>query len=332
MMKMLGIRGAEAAKLCAVGFAVVLLTALPASAAQAFSGAFFPTQSTGNRGSDVKAIQYLLVHRGYAAQPTGFFGSVTDGAVRAFQRNAGLAVTGRVTPSTWAKLVVTLRRGSSGDAVKALQTLLNEKRSAGLSLSGYFGEGTRSAVMTFQRHVGLTVDGVAGTSVWRNLAWHYEYPAFARASLCDYTDPSGNGTAANWGTGAAIGQIQAAAEVAYGRRLGPIAIGDISREHGGEIDGHASHEDGLDVDIRPVRYDRAQCRYGTFYYRSSYDRAATRELVRAIRATASGHVRLIYFNDPVLVREGLTIAYPNHDGHLHIRYCEAYHPDSRYDC
>ena len=62
------------------------------------------------------------------------------------------------------------------------------------------------------------------------------------------------------------------------------------------------------------------------YRWTTYDRAATRDLIKAIRATASGHVKLIYFNDPVLIREGLTTWYSGHDDHLHIRYCEKIHP------
>ena len=62
---------------------------------------------------------------------------------------------------------------------------------------------------------------------------------------------------------------------------------------------------------------------------SSYDRTATRALIKAIRAAAPGHVKLIYFNDPVLIREGLTTRYTGHDDHLHIRYCEPGYPVAR---
>ena len=33
-------------------------------------------------------------------------------------------------------------------------------------------------------------------------------------------------------------------------------------------------------------------------------------------------MKLIYFNDPVLISEGLTTWYTGHDDHLHVRYCE----------
>ena len=68
------------------------------------------------------------------------------------------------------------------------------------------------------------------------------------------------------------------------------------------------------------------------YRWSTYDRAATRDLIKAIRATAPGHVKLIYFNDPVFIREGLVSWYAGHDDHLHVRYCERTHPLAAYDC
>jgi murein endopeptidase len=126
--------------------------------------------------------------------------------------------------------------------------------------------------------------------------------------------------------------LEDAAIASFGGGHGKVAVGDIGLEHGGEIAGHASHEVGLDVDIRPVRRDRAQCSTGTTWQSSTYDRAATRALVQAIRSHARGHVRLIFFNDPVLIDEGLTTPFPNHDNHLHIRYCETVHPNSSYVC
>jgi peptidoglycan hydrolase-like protein with peptidoglycan-binding domain len=296
-----------------------------AAPAQAAPNAFFHTQRRGNRGVDVRAIQLLL-----NITADGSFGPITDNAVRRFQAARGLTVDGIVGPQTWGALTPTVRRGSSGNAVRAVQTLLNAKRNAGLALDGNFGPLTESAVRTFQRHMGLSADGVVGPITWRHLVWHYDYPNFGTA-MCD-KDPDGNGNA-NWGTAAAIGQLEAAVSSFAGTRNGPAPLGDIGFEHGGDIPGHASHEVGLDMDIWPIRLDGAQCSTGRITWRSSqYDRAATRALVQAIRSTAPGHVKLIFFNDPQLIREGLTQAYPNHDDHLHVRYCERGHPNSSYRC
>ena len=43
-------------------------------------------------------------------------------------------------------------------------------------------------------------------------------------------------------------------------------------------------------------------------------------------------MKLIYFNDPVLIKEGLVRPYSGHDDHLHIRYCEKIHFSAAYDC
>ena len=41
---------------------------------------------------------------------------------------------------------------------------------------------------------------------------------------------------------------------------------------------------------------------------------------------------MIYFNDPVLIREGLATWYSGHDDHIHVRFCEKIHPIAIYDC
>ncbi|KKU75028.1 MAG: Peptidoglycan-binding domain 1 protein [Candidatus Yanofskybacteria bacterium GW2011_GWA1_48_10] len=57
---------------------------------------------------------------------------------------------------------VTLRRGSSGATVSALQTLLNQEINAGLSADGKFGPKTKAAVINYQRANGLVADGLVG--------------------------------------------------------------------------------------------------------------------------------------------------------------------------
>lgn len=316
---------------CLLVAAVVAATVIPASPAFGFAGAFFPTQNSGNRGADVAAIQYLLNHHGQTVSVTGTFGSATVSAVRAFQSSKGLGIDGIVGPATWGALVVTLREGSTGMAVRAVQAQLNAKRRLGLAVDGVFSAAVRGAVVSFQTHAGISADGIVGPMTWKNLVWHYDYPDFG-AGICD-KDPDGNGTAANWATGAALGQLEAAVRSFGTTGQGLVPLGDAGFEHGGDIPGHASHEVGLDVDVWPIRTDNAQCTAGRITWQSAtYDRAATRQLVQAIRSAAPGHIRLVFFNDPVLIGEGLTTSQANHDNHLHIRYCEVIHPDSLYDC
>ena len=309
-----------------VGLALLLL-AIAVQPAAALSDSY-PHESRGGRGVNVKALQHLLRHHRIMVSVTGVFDVSTIAAVQTFQRSRGLADHGHADTATWTAIRVPVSLGARGEAVLALQRLLNEKRLSKLDLNGVFDQATRSAVVTFQRHAGLSVTGAAAPTTWRALLAHLELPVWG-SRLCDYS--VGNGKA-NWGTSSAIGQLQAAADRVSGMGHGRVGLGDIGFEHGGDIPGHMSHEQGLDVDLRPMRRAKDQCTWGTNWRLSSYDRAATRDLVRAIRATAPGHVKLIYFNDPVLIEEGLTRWYTGHDDHLHVRYCERVHPVAAYDC
>jgi peptidoglycan hydrolase-like protein with peptidoglycan-binding domain len=313
----------------------LVLVALVASAGPvaAVSGIAWPTQSLGDRGTDVLAIQYLLRARpGVVAVPPadGHFRSTTDVAVRAFQGTHGLVPNGVVAWATWGGLIQRLGRGAIGDAVRALQVELVEKVRAPIPVSGSFGAATEAAVIAFQRHMGLARTGVVDTATWRALAWHFELPRFSPTSLCDYS--VGNGPA-NWGTAEAIASLEAVGRTVSALGYGRVAVGDVSFELGGPIPGHESHRVGLDVDVRPLRRANDQCSVaGTTWRSTAYDRAATRTMIQKLRAYAPGHIKLIWFNDPVLIGEGLTTWHTGHDDHLHVRFCEATHPLAAYDC
>jgi peptidoglycan hydrolase-like protein with peptidoglycan-binding domain len=306
---------------------LLLLATAPASALSTY----YPVQSLGNRGADVRVLQSLLRAAGRDAPDSAVFGASTKSAVVAHQKARGLPATGVVDDPTWRTLTPKLSVGSSGEAVRGLQRLINDKRGAGLTISGTYGSSTRDAVTAFQRHMtSSSGTGAMDAYTWRRLLWHFQRPVWGSSSgLCDYS--VGNGTA-NWGTGAAIGQLRSATKRIYDAGYGRVALGDIGFEHGGDIPGHETHEHGLDVDVRPMRDAKNQCTYGTSYTQTAYNRSATRALIKAIRAAAPGHVKVIYFNDPVLIGEGLTKRYPGHDNHLHIRYCEAWHPLAAYRC
>ena len=62
----------------------------------------------GDQGKSVKSLQILLIGNQYncgAKGSDGIFGSATDRAVRAFQKDHGLAVDGIVGTKTWEKLL-----------------------------------------------------------------------------------------------------------------------------------------------------------------------------------------------------------------------------------
>jgi hypothetical protein len=311
----------------AVVLALSLAAALPVSA---HPRAQFPVQSSGDRGADVVALQHLLRARGRSVSVSGFFGTETRGALQAFQTQVGLGSTGVANVATWEALVPNLSQGSTGEAVLALKKELNAKHKAGLGLGSSFDAATRDAVRSFQAHIGLSANGVVDKTTWRNLVWHYMRPDFSRASLCNY---NGGSTRADWGTASAVAHLASAADLFRSRAAGVVAIGDISFEHGGDINLHQTHEDGLDIDIALIRLDGRQCSNpGISYTSGQYDRADTRRLLQAIRDSLGGHLKLIYFNDPQMINERLSQRFANHDDHIHVRLCEPSHAKAIYTC
>ncbi|WP_116210666.1 peptidoglycan-binding domain-containing protein [Streptomyces olivoreticuli] len=153
--------------LVAAMFAALLAALLAAPAAQAAS---WPTVHNGDRGDSVTTVQYLLAAHGYETGADGAFGPGTEDKVKGFQGANGLTpVDGIVGPDTWSKLIVTVRQGDKGDAVKALQVQLNA-HGGGLAVDGAFGAGTDSKVRGFQQAKGLNpVDGIVGPATWAAL-------------------------------------------------------------------------------------------------------------------------------------------------------------------
>jgi peptidoglycan hydrolase-like protein with peptidoglycan-binding domain len=126
----------------------------------------------GVNGADVRVLQHALDDLGYnVGGIDGFFGSRTDAGVRGFQSANGLAVdgvVGRVTKTAIAGLMrndtgtEVLSLGSRGDEVRKLQTLLNRNGFDAGTPDGVFGPITLRAVLSFQAHQKLWVDGLVG--------------------------------------------------------------------------------------------------------------------------------------------------------------------------
>ncbi|MGW0792376.1 peptidoglycan-binding protein [Streptomyces sp. NPDC002911] len=135
----------------------------------------YTTQKTGSQGPQVTAVQTLLNQQGYTAGTAdGTFGTLTDSAVRAFQKARGLGADGVVGPRTWTALLSagttpTLVAGASGDAVKRLQRALTAALGRTVSVDGSFGTDTDKAVRDYQNARKLSVDGSVGPDTWKAL-------------------------------------------------------------------------------------------------------------------------------------------------------------------
>jgi peptidoglycan hydrolase-like protein with peptidoglycan-binding domain len=139
----------------------------------------WPLVRRGHQDHPVKTLQYLLRARGHTVAVDGIFGPKTDAAVRAFQQQKGLAVDGIVGPNTWSALIITVKKGSQGDAVRGVQEEfqfrnLSGDPSTGLQVDGIFGPRTDAAVRGFQDALhqdipSVAVDGIVGPITWRAL-------------------------------------------------------------------------------------------------------------------------------------------------------------------
>jgi peptidoglycan hydrolase-like protein with peptidoglycan-binding domain len=130
--------------------------------------ATWPVLKEGDRDSEesngVLKVQLLLRQRGFSLNADQIFGPITAGRVRDFQKSKNLAVDGIVGSQTWPALIVQVKKGSSGDAVRAVQSQFRS-----LSRDGVFGPKTDERVRQFQDDSGLAVDGIVGPNTWRTL-------------------------------------------------------------------------------------------------------------------------------------------------------------------
>ena len=133
----------------------------------------WPYVRPGNRGERVVGVQYLLQQKGYAVAATGYYGTVTTGAVKKFQRSRGLNPSGNVGPSTWDRLIVVVQRGNSGPAVRAVQHSMRFAYGFRYQqVTGYFGAQTQTVVRAFQRGSKLPVTGVVTPQTWQTIIWY----------------------------------------------------------------------------------------------------------------------------------------------------------------
>ncbi len=126
-----------------------------------------------------------------------------------------------------------------------------------------------------------------------------------------------------WGTDRLVRVVLSVA-TAYHQahpRAPRMAVGDLSRPQGGDFGpqfgyiGHASHQNGLDVD---VYYPRADGRERAPRDASEIDRALSQELVDRFLA-AGASVIFVGPNTGLRGPPGRVQALTHHDNHLHVR-------------
>ena len=155
----------------------------------------------GSIGMEVRLVQFWLrlAADNYSGLTTvtvdGSYGPATVSAVTAFQNEFALAADGVTGRSTWNKLkevalavankivdynvtpgqfTATVRQGSSGTAVRAVQFYLRRLSAyyselPAVTVDGTFGMATTRAVRAWQERAGLTVDGTVGRLTWQSI-------------------------------------------------------------------------------------------------------------------------------------------------------------------
>lgn len=162
----------------------------------------------GAVGNDVQGVQVRLnrISKNYSSIPKiypidGVYDSVTEEAVKEFQRAFNLTPDGIVGKATWYKIIAIfnavkrlndlesegisldevtrlfdteLSIGDRGSEVFELQYLLSligayEQEIPIISIDGVFGEETESAVRAFQRNYGIEETGVVAFATWDQL-------------------------------------------------------------------------------------------------------------------------------------------------------------------
>jgi len=154
-----------------------------------------PRLARGDTGADVEFVQRTLLSRGYFNGPvTGFYGEITEAAVRSFQVANQLPASGAIDAVTYQRLqqfqaaspaasfsvpsqgfnTVSaasqgLKRGDRNFQVRELQKRLVVWGYSNVNVDGNYGVQTETAVKQFQIGCGFVPDGIADANTQKVL-------------------------------------------------------------------------------------------------------------------------------------------------------------------
>ncbi|WP_427158589.1 peptidoglycan-binding domain-containing protein [Aliinostoc sp. HNIBRCY26] len=116
----------------------------------------------GDRGEAVRVLQEQLIQAGYLqGQPNGYFGSYTADAVKRFQAENYLAVSGVAGPTTRAKLYSLVNKTPKGDfSVLEIQRRLQARGFYKGQLNGLMAEDTKNAIRLAQEFYGISLNDI----------------------------------------------------------------------------------------------------------------------------------------------------------------------------
>jgi len=297
----------------------------------------------GSDGPEVERLQDELIDLGYMTRAqkltgVGKFGPITETALQHFQADNHLTASGAFDSSSQASIRQInegVAQGVRGNVVEGLQDRL-----VAVSLMtvpqvnsgrGIFGPQTDAALKAFQLQHGMPATGILNDETYKALLLAAP-SAIPKSSLSTTTtvdtvlpesgigfttynrEPGG---ADQFGRAATIRHIQELGELWFAKHPSrPIAIGDISRKGGGPFPPHATHKDGLDVDMRPLTNNGIN--EPTNIGAANFSHEQTRELILLIRDNFD--IEVIFFNDPLTISEGLTKHAKGHENHVHVRF------------
>ncbi len=145
----------------------------------------------------------------------------------------------------------------------------------------------------------------------------FDGPGFTNFEAVDENDQHDFGT--NW-LAETIRSLGAAYDGAYlqdNPHAALLTVNDVSLPEGGDTPDHAGHETGLACDLRLPRLDGGSGGIGNPNTNGAYDREAMRAQLVALQDHPL--VTSVFFNDRVLIGEGLCAHLGGHNNHVHFQ-------------